>query len=338
MNISNYSINIEKSISLIKKNKYKNIAIQFPEGLKNKSKEIIEKIINETKSNVFLFADPCYGACDIPYYSLKRLNIDLLIHIGHTKIPNIPEDFYPILYLNAKSNLDVSIVVKKSIKHLEGKKIGIVTTAQHINDLKIVKKILKNNKLEPILSKGDDRISNCGQILGCNYSSAVNMKNKIDSYLYIGTGYFHPVGLALNSKKPVIAADPSSNNVKKKELELIKNKILKQRFGAITISKKADNFGIIIGLKPGQMRIDKATYVKKLLDSSNKNNYFIALDNFSDYNLNSIDYIDCFISTSCPRIAIDDYVLYKKPIITPIELEIVLNKRDWNDYEFDQIY
>jgi 2-(3-amino-3-carboxypropyl)histidine synthase len=338
LNISNYSINIEKTILIIKKNKYKNIAIQLPEGIKNNSKEIIEKISNETKSNVFLFADPCYGACDIPYYNLKKLDIDLLIHIGHTKIPNITEDFFPIIYLNAKSNLDISKVVKKSIKYLEGKKIGIVTTAQHINDLKIVKNILKNNQLKPILSKGDDRVLNSGQILGCNYSSALNIRDKIDSYLYIGTGFFHPIGLALNSRKPVISADPSSNNVKKKELEIIKNKILKQRFGAITISKKADNFGILIGLKPGQMRIDKALYVKKLLDSSNKTNYFIAIENFSDYILNSINYIDCFISTSCPRIAIDDYVLYKKPIITPIELEIVLNKRDWNDYEFDQIY
>jgi len=220
---------------------------------------------------------------------------------------------------------------------LKGKKIGVVTTAQHINNLEKVVDILKKNNLLPIISKGDNRISNTGQIIGCNYSAALNIKDEIDSFLYIGTGNFHPIGLALNTKKPVISADPSSNNVRKKELELIKDKILKQRFGAITISKKASNFGILIGLKSGQNRIKKALSIKKLLDSYDKKNFFIALNNFSAIHLNSITYIDCFISTSCPRIAIDDYKLYKKPIITPIELEIVLNMRNWNNYEFDQI-
>jgi 2-(3-amino-3-carboxypropyl)histidine synthase len=338
LNISNYSIDIERSILLIKKNNYRNIAIQIPEGLINQSDQIIEKIRSKTNSNIYLFADPCYGSCDIPYYNLKKLNIDLLIHIGHTKIPSINEDFSAIIYLNAKSNLDVSTVVKKSIKYLIGNKIGIVTTAQHINEIKKVVDILKNNNLKPIISKGDNRISKIGQIIGCNYSSALNIKDKIDSYLYIGTGNFHPIGLALNSKKPVVAADPSSNIVKREELDLIKKKILKQRFGAITISKNAIKFGILVGLKSGQNRIKKALSVKKLLDSLNKKNYFIALNNFSAINLNSITYIDCFISTSCPRIAIDDFKLYKRPIITPIELEIVLNKRDWNNYEFDQIF
>ncbi|HTY46363.1 MAG TPA: diphthamide synthesis protein, partial [Methanomassiliicoccales archaeon] len=47
--------------------------------------------------------------------------------------------------------------------------------------------------------------------------------------------------------------------------------------------------------------------------------------------------VDAFVSTACPRLAIDDYLRFKKPIITPKELEIVLGERDWKDYEFDSI-
>jgi 2-(3-amino-3-carboxypropyl)histidine synthase len=47
--------------------------------------------------------------------------------------------------------------------------------------------------------------------------------------------------------------------------------------------------------------------------------------------------IDCYVSTACPRIAIDDYLQYKKPIITPVEVEIVLGKRAWEEYVFDEI-
>jgi 2-(3-amino-3-carboxypropyl)histidine synthase len=47
--------------------------------------------------------------------------------------------------------------------------------------------------------------------------------------------------------------------------------------------------------------------------------------------------IDCFVSTACPRIAIDDYMQYKVPIITPIELDILLGYKKWDDYIFDEI-
>ena len=337
MEISNYLIDIEKAVYLIKKNKYRNIAIQIPEGLKNNSLKIINYIKNKINGNVILIADTCFGSCDIPYYEFIDLKIDLIIHIGHTRIPNIQNRSIPIIYLNAYSIIDIRRVIKKSITYLTGEKIGIVTTAQHIKDIDKIKKILEKNNLKPIISKGNNRISEHGQIIGCNYSSASKIKDKVDSFLFVGSGNFHPIGLILSSKKPVVAADPYSNEVKKEELEILRDKILKQRYGAITLSKNANNFGILIGLKKGQQRFDLAIKVKELLDSFNKNNFFIAINNFSPIYLESIRDIDCFISTSCPRIAIDDYLQYKKPIITPIELEIAFNERKWDDYEFDQI-
>jgi 2-(3-amino-3-carboxypropyl)histidine synthase len=47
--------------------------------------------------------------------------------------------------------------------------------------------------------------------------------------------------------------------------------------------------------------------------------------------------LDAFVMTACPRIAIDDSIRYKKPLLTPQELEIVLELRDWEDYEMDEI-
>ena len=84
-------------------------------------------------------------------------------------------------------------------------------------------------------------------------------------------------------------------------------------------------------------RMLRESKVLDMLESSDKKTILIALDNYKSESLQSFRDIDCFVSTSCPRIAIDDYLQYKKPIITPIELEIVLGKRKWEDYLFDQI-
>ena len=46
---------------------------------------------------------------------------------------------------------------------------------------------------------------------------------------------------------------------------------------------------------------------------------------------------DAYVSTACPRIAVDDVAMYDKPLLTPQELEIVLGVRKWENYVFDQM-
>ncbi len=48
--------------------------------------------------------------------------------------------------------------------------------------------------------------------------------------------------------------------------------------------------------------------------------------------------VDAFVNTACPRIAIDDAVRYRKPLITPFELEVALGEKQWETgYMFDEI-
>ena len=128
-----------------------------------------------------------------------------------------------------------------------------------------------------------------------------------------------------------------SNEVRKKELNDLKDMILRQRYGAITRSKDAKIFGILLGLKRGQQRIELANKIKDMLDSKEKNSYIFVINNFSPSTLESFKNIDCFVSTACPRIAIDDYMQYKVPIITPVELDILLGIKKWEEFKFDEI-
>lgn len=337
MELSGYSIDVEKAAKVVLKNGYKTVALQIPEGLKRNVWKIVEFLGNEAQAKIIVIADPCFGACDLVNYELKNLDVDFVIQIGHTSIPNVENFWIPTLFINAVSTKDVSAVVEKSFPFLEGKKIGVVTTAQHLHTLKVVENILKKHNFMPIVSDGDERISEKGQILGCNFTAGTTIADRVDCFLFIGSGNFHPVGLLLSSKKPVIAADPYTNVVKKQELEDLKDTILRQRYGAIANSKNAKRFGILVGIKRGQQRIKLADEIKELLDSFNKKSLIITLDQFSPISLQGFGDIDCFVSTACPRIAIDDYLQYKIPILTPVELEIVLGKRKWEEYMFDQI-
>jgi len=338
LKISGYNINFEKAINLINKKDYKKVLIQVPEGLKTNYFKVVDFIETRTKANIIISADPCFGACDIPNFDLKKLGIDLILHIGHTSIQSSINPQIKTYFINALSDIDISNVINKAIPKIRGKKVGLVSTSQHIHMFDTVKKILIEHNFKPVAGKGDKRIELNGQVLGCNFTAAKSIEEKVDCFLYIGSGNFHPLGLTLISKKPVIVCDPYKKQVRERELIDLKEMILRQRYGAIARSKDAKVFGIIVGTKLGQQRIEIAYEIKQKLELKEKKSYIFTLNHFTPSFLESFRNIDCFVSTACPRIAIDDYMLYKMPIITPVELDILLGLKKWKEYKFDEIY
>lgn len=337
LKIPRYNIDLEQGVKIIKENNYKRVVLQVPEGLKSHFSKFVEFLENKTNASIIISADPCFGACDTICSEFKNLGIDFVLQIGHTIIPNIKDYPIPVLFINTKADIDISESIKKVIPALIGKKIGLVTTAQHIDFLDDVNKILKDNNFKPVIGKGDSRIELKGQILGCNFSAATSIASIVDSFLFIGDGNFHPLGLLFITKKPIIVFDPYTSEVKGKELNDLKDMILRQRYGAIARSKDANVFGILVGTKIGQQRINLAYKIKEKLKSKQKRSYILTANHFLPAHLESFRDIDCFVSTACPRIAIDDYIQYKKPIITPIELDILLGYKKWEDYQFDEI-
>jgi len=337
LKISGYNIDLEDAVKTINQKKYKKIVLQMPEGLKTHAFRFVDFLEKETKATVIVSADPCFGACDIPYAEIKNLGVDFVIQIGHLPIPNISDFSIPMVFINAVSDNSVENVIEKALSSLVGKKIGMVTTAQHVHTLDNVSEILTRNNFKPVIGRGDTRISDKGQILGCNFSSAKSIAGKVDMFLFIGSGSFHPLGLMLCTRKPVIACDPYTNEVKFQELNDLKDMVLRQRYGAIARSKDAKVFGILLSTKRGQQRMKLAESLKETLRSHGKKSYFFVLNFITPGFVEGFRDIDCFVSTACPRIAIDDYMQYKTPIITPFELGVLLGEKEWDDYCFDEI-
>lgn len=76
-----YDLELNKAAEEIKKANAKTVCIQLPDGLKPKATEIVTKLEQSTDAKIFIWADTCFGACDVP--DLK--GIDLLIQWGHSK-------------------------------------------------------------------------------------------------------------------------------------------------------------------------------------------------------------------------------------------------------------
>lgn len=83
--MSNYDLELDRIIRIIKKEKAKIVCLQFPEGLKPEALKIVNIIEAKTKALCLIWFGSCYGACDIP--PVKKLGIDLLIQFGHSSWP-----------------------------------------------------------------------------------------------------------------------------------------------------------------------------------------------------------------------------------------------------------
>lgn len=75
-----YDLELDKVVEKIKKEKARTVLIQLPDGLKPKASEIVDNLKKKVDSNVIIWADTCFGSCDIP-----DVEVDLLIQFGHSE-------------------------------------------------------------------------------------------------------------------------------------------------------------------------------------------------------------------------------------------------------------
>ncbi|MBQ6630188.1 MAG: diphthamide biosynthesis enzyme Dph2 [Methanobrevibacter sp.] len=327
--MSMYDMDLDKVIRKINSKDAKTVGLQFPEGLKMQAVKIARQIEEETEATVIISGDPCFGACDVSDYKMKG-SVDLIIHYGHTPLPLKYE--VPTVFIEAFSNIDLKKDLEKCLKELKSySRIGLVTTTQHLHLLNETKDFLEDNGKEVIL--GSSPSTRKGQVLGCNFSSIKELD--VDVILFIGSGNFHPLGIKLFSNTPVLALDPYNSEIR--SMDEYADRILRIRFARITKASTARKWGVIVSSKEGQYRMTLAKQLKKTLEDNGMEAYIILADNINPDILLPYLELEAFVVSACPRIAIDDSQMYKKPLLTPQELEIVLNKREWENYQLDEI-
>lgn len=191
-----------------------------------------------------------------------------------------------ILHIHAKAVIDIKLP-DKELKKLP-KNIGLVTTVQHLH------------KLADVQAQLPDSIIG-GQILGCDVSAAEKINNKVDAFLFIGSGVFHPLAVALKTKKPVFCWNPfvkELRTVDKKDIEAYE----KKKKVSLTKFLSSDRVGILVCVKPGQYHLEKAL---KLKEKGDKDYYLFQFDTLNLSELENFNFIQCWVNTACPRISED---------------------------------
>ena len=291
----------------------------------------IEGALDDVETVVL--ADSCYGACDIADSRARQLGCDVLVHYGHADMGL--RTCLPTLYVEARMNVGPTEAVEKALQGQKFKRLGIVTTVQHVGVLQQVENIVRSRGIEPLVGKPGPRAKYPGQILGCDWGAVRAVADHADAFLYVGTGRFHPLGVCMATGKEVLVANPIAKGAEK--LALGTEKFLKSRKAAVSMAAACDSFGILVSTKPGQARFRlAATLVNKFKDAG-LNACMLAMDEITPEHLGDFTQLGTFVCAACPRIAIDDAERFDRPILTPFEAMAMLGKASVEPYQIDEV-
>jgi 2-(3-amino-3-carboxypropyl)histidine synthase len=345
-----YDLKIGDVLDFARKRGVKRLLLQFANGLKQYSCSVVEELNRELPNvEVLVSGSSCYGACDLAFEEALRVGADGIVHYGHSPFP---ETFahanklgIDVLFVEAFSKAELlSKAVDRSLDVLCSMKdvvnVGITASLQEVPHIALMRQRLEKEGYRVLVGFGSDRVKYAGQVLGCDYTSALSIKDKVEIFIHLSGGLFHALGLGLATQRPVVLCDPYRGEAREIEYEVRKVKAARLYY-VVRAMEEAKQYCVVIGCKWRQRHLYSAMRVKKKLEEKGKKVYLLILHEVSPQALENFPEPDAFIITACPRIPIDDYMNYRRPVLTVLEALIIareLKLEEWSlcDWELNE--
>ena len=192
------------------------------------------------------------------------------------------------IFIPAKSKATLNKSKIKELSKKLPKNLVIAYSIQYQELAFEIKYLLSNHNILKII-----------QVLGC---SQPKFPQNTKAVLLIGSGRFHAVSLAYETKLPIYILEKNQLiKISEKDIELYekKNKASYLKF------LNADKVGILISTKPGQQNLQRALNLKKKLK---KNSYLFISNAINIHEFENFG-LDCWVNTACPRLDMDSSII-----------------------------
>ena len=296
------------------------VALNAPDGMLPQVQQTSMNITKKFDIPAFVLADTTWGTCDLNSNGAKVLGAEILFNIGHTnKLETFPGSQDNVIMIDAFDDISFDQVIPKAIEILEGKTISLITDSQHLHQIDAVKEKLEKHDIIVKIGKGKGQL-NDGQVFGCEFYPAMEIREQVDANLFLGQSNFHAAGVALSTRIRTYILDPYFNEVR--DVTDFAKKIEKRATLKIYKATEAKVFGVIVGLKEGQFAKVTALKFKKELEERGKEVQLLALTDITSDRLKNFTGIDAFIQVACPRISTDNE--FDKPMLSTPQANALL--------------
>jgi 2-(3-amino-3-carboxypropyl)histidine synthase len=318
-----YHIDEDKIFRTVEQRKPRRVLFNAPDGILPRIQQIATRISEKYLVDTVILADPTYGSCDTSEVEAGILGADLAFHVGHNiTLDHIGKktvlvDVYDDICF--EETFDSNLDVLKDYNTL-----GLCTFAQHIPQIPRVKLYLEKKGFRVIVGRGKGQLHD-GQVFGCEFYPVFDTKEEVDAFVVLGQSRFHAIGVALSSQKPTFMVDPYEKQIV--DILPIAQDRIKKSILSLYKALDAQSFGVIIGLKEGQLMVLRALKIKNEMEKRGRKAQLLAMREITSDRLNTLTGFDAFIQTGCPRISIDGYS-FSKPVLSAPQADALLNLMD----------
>jgi 2-(3-amino-3-carboxypropyl)histidine synthase len=317
----------------LRRHGYRRLALQVPAGLLRSADETAARISEATGARVAVLVRACFGACDLPTAS-EIGGAEAAIVLGHAEIPNVvapvPTYFVEMRQPGGDPERLAQVVVEAGLPS----RLGLVASIQHLDLVDPLVDSLARRGVTVRIGSGDRRLQYAAQALGCNYTTAQSVEEDVEGFLFLGTGRFHPLGLAYAVTKPVWALDPLQAIL---EPPLDRARMVAHRQMLVAQASSAQRWGILVSTFAGQSRRGMAESLVRRAEAHGRSASLVLGDRFDPRDLMGRGW-EAFVCTACPRIALDDSEMYPAPVLTPPEFLMAIGERPLHQYQFDTFH
>lgn len=306
------------------------IVLQVPAGLVRNAHALTAQIRDAVAAPVVLATRPCFGACDFPSRD-EAPRADVAVVLGHAPIPNVPLVRTTFFVEMREAGGDPERIAASIAAAPIPRRLGLVFSVQHLGLTGPLSAALAARGFDVRFGRGDRRLAYAAQALGCNYTSAEAVASEVEAFLFVGTGRFHPLGLAFAVDRPVWAIDPLQNRL---EPPIDRAALIGRRLLAVAAARDARRWGILVSTFAGQNRTPTALALQERARAHGRDAEMLLFDRLDPRDLEGRD-LDAYVNTACPRIALDDGPNFPKPVLTPPEFLMALGERPLEPYRFD---
>lgn len=334
---SNYNFEIHKTVWNIRKHNAKRVALQMPEGLLIYSLVISDILEQFCQVETVVMGDVTYGACCIDDYTAKALDCDFIVHYAHSCLVPVDVTSIKVLYIFVTINIDENHVINTlKLNFPANTNLAIFGTIQFNPTIHSIKGKLENDLDHPLyLIPPQLKPLSKGEVLGC--TSARLDKSHITAMIYLGDGRFHLESAMIhNPDIPAYRYDPYSRKFTHEYYD--QQQMMDVRELAITTAKNAKVVGLILG---GLGRQGNPITLQNLEEKLVERGYQVVkimLSEIFPQKLAMFNNIDAFIQVACPRLSIDWGYAFEKPLLTPYEAMVMLEKDEKWDTSYPMDY
>ena len=296
---------IDEILEAIEDKDHEKIGLQGPDGIKPQIIEYAQQLEERGYETVIIGAST-FGACGIADEKAERMGADALIHVGHTRFLH-PErqdmDDINVYYLPYREDREIMKVLENHYDEIgEDEKIGLVGVTQYMDRAEEAREFLEEKGYEVVEGKTGLRTTEVGQVLGCDAGAAHNIAEKVDAFVFLGSGHFHPSQVSETGKK-VYVVDPYEEHIWVEPANSLDDE-KRAEYARVMKHKDKKKWGIVTSSKKGQNYMQAVKIAKEKLEKHGKDVYVFVEDRIFESDYKGFG-IDVYVNCACPRMTKD---------------------------------